>query len=226
VALKTKIARETKDAARLAPFPDGSMPTWEVAYLFPAQGSWTEFDYFNLDRFCDGVPRIELSSGRLEVLPMPTEMHQIIILLLLRRLDEFTRKHAPGMVLPPGMRIKLWSGKFRDADVVYMKAENARRRRKRHWLGADLVMEVVSGDAKDIKRDWETKPREYAKAGISEYWIVDPQKKVIRVLTLRGKSYDIHGEFGPGTKATSVLLPGFAVPVDDVVTPEGASEED
>jgi Uma2 family endonuclease len=225
MAPKTESLPKAKGAG-LPSFPDGSMPTWEVAHLFPAQGSWTECDYFNLDRFCEGVRRIELSNRRLEVLPIPTEIHQIIILILLRYLDEFTRKHAPGLVLPPGMRIKLSNGRFRDADLVYMKAESARRRRKRHWLGADLVMEVVSGDAKDIKRNWETKVREYAKAGIAEYWIVDPQKKVISVLTLRGRAYKVHGDFGPGTKATSELLPRFSAPVDEVLSPEGASEED
>ncbi|HMF12919.1 MAG TPA: Uma2 family endonuclease [Gemmataceae bacterium] len=210
----------------LPPFPDGGTPTWEIAYLFPAQGTWTEDDYFNLDGIWEGIPRVELSNGYLEVLPVPTEIHQIIIFVLLQRLAAFTRKHAPGLVLPSGMRIKLWNRQFRDADIAYMKAENASRRRKRYWLGADLVMEVVSGDAKDIKRDWETKLREYAKAGIAEYWIVDPEKEVIRVLTLEGKAYKVHGDFGPGTKATSVLLPGFTVPVDEVLCPEGASQED
>src|SRR6185369_10147829 len=27
-------------------FPDGLTPTWEIAYLYPAQGAWTEEDYF------------------------------------------------------------------------------------------------------------------------------------------------------------------------------------
>ena len=77
-------------------------------------------------------------------------------------------------------------------------------------------MEVVSGSAEDRKRDWKTKVREYAAAGVAEYWIVDPHKKVIRVLSLRGKSYRRHGDFKPGDQATSVLLQGFAVAVDAV----------
>jgi Uma2 family endonuclease len=107
--------------------------------------------------------------------------------------------------------------KFREPDVIYMSSKHAARRHKEFWEGADLVMEVVSGDAKDRTRDWKTKPKEYAAAGIPEYWIVDPDKRVIRVLTLRGKSYRRHGDFKPGARATSVQLPGFAVAVDEVL---------
>jgi Uma2 family endonuclease len=225
MAQKTKAAPITKLVAK-SPFPDGEEPTWEVAFLFPPQGGWTEFEYFNLDRFCDGIPRIELSNGRLEVLPMPTQIHQLITFYLAKLLDAFAAAHAPGVVLPSGMRLRLRSGKFRDVDVCYMKAENAHRRHTRFWEGADLVMEVVSGDANDVKRDWENKVRDYARTGIPEYWIVDPEKKVIRVLTLHGKSYKVHGDFGPGTKATSVLLPGFSVSVDEVLAAGGNVEEE
>ncbi len=45
--------------------------------------------------------------------------------------------------------------------------------------GADLVVEVVSKN--DPKRDLETKLREYAAAGIPEYWIVDPMEHSIEV---------------------------------------------
>jgi Uma2 family endonuclease len=88
-----------------------------------------------------------------------------------------------------------------------------------YWDGADLVMEVVSPDPKDRKRDLETKPREYARAGIPEYWIIDPEQGRIQVLTLEGKVYRVHGDFGAGTQATSALLPGFAADVDAVLAP-------
>jgi Uma2 family endonuclease len=79
------------------------------------------------------------------------------------------------------------------------------------WEGADLVMEVVRDD--DRRRDLETKRREYAQAGIPEYWIVDPQQARITVLRLEGASYVIDGEFPQGTRAISHLLPGFTVDV-------------
>src|SRR5947208_3439671 len=89
--------------------------------------------------------------------------------------------------------------------------------------GGVPTWEIAREGVEDAKPDWEEKRLEYAKAGIAECWIVDPQKKVIRVLKLVGKSYKVHGDFGPGSGATSALLPGFSVPVDEVLSPEGAS---
>ena len=87
-------------------------------------------------------------------------------------------------------------------------------------------MEVVSEGAENRKRDLETKRQEYAEAGISEYWIVDPQEQRITVLTLDGQTYRVHGEFVPGMQATSVLLPGFSVDVESVFAVAKDSEGD
>jgi len=77
-------------------------------------------------------------------------------------------------------------------------------------------MEVVSDDEKDRKKDLHTKRREYAQAGIAEYWIVDPKTETITVLTLDGAAYRLHGEFSLGTTATSALLPTFTADVTAV----------
>ncbi len=201
---------------------NGGIPTWEIAQLFPPQGSWSEEEYLDLENHCGGHIRVELCNGRLEVLPVPTKTHQLIILFLLKALEAFVSVHAPGLVLFSGIRVKVPKKKkddpeFREPDVVYMKEENLDRCLEEYWIGADLVMEVVSGDAKDRLRDLVIKPRQYAAARIPEYWIIEPDAKFIRVLTLRGKSYKAHGEFRPGKIATSVFLPGFSVAVDAVL---------
>ncbi|MBC8163970.1 MAG: Uma2 family endonuclease [Roseiflexaceae bacterium] len=61
------------------------------------------------------------------------------------------------------------------------------------------------------------KPRDYAEAGIPEYWIVHPLDETITVLTLDGDLYAEQGVFRRGETATSVLLTGFAVSVDAVL---------
>ena len=61
------------------------------------------------------------------------------------------------------------------------------------------------------------KRREYAQAGIREYWIVNPLDETIVVYRLQRKRYVRHGRFGRGQHATSALLPGFDVAVADVL---------
>lgn len=184
--------------------------TWEVARFFPRQGEWTVSEYLALPT---NHP-IELSDGCLEFLPMPTHFHQLVLLYLYRVLDAFTQKYAPGVVMVASLPVELWPGQIREPDVLYMKAENAHRIGA-YWQGADLVMEIVSPS--NAKHDLVTKRQEYAQARIPEYWIIDLERRQIMVLTLDGTTYRVHGEFGAGTTATSVLLPGFRVAVDDVL---------
>ena len=190
------------------PIPDSTAePTWEIAQLFPAQGHWSEEEYLALDT----NHLIEYSHGQIEVLPMPTRSHQLLVIALFKLLDNFIRTRQLGTVLLAPMRVQLWQGKFREPDILFMRTEHEDRRSDQFWQGADLVMEVVSPD--DPRRDRVTKRREYAQTGIPEYWIVDPAQRSITVLTFDGQTYALHGEFEEGADATSVLLDGFNVSV-------------
>src|SRR5262249_51528821 len=146
---------------------------------------------------------------------MPTMSHQLIAMFLCAQLFGVVGAGRLGTVLLAPFRVRLWPGKYREPDVVFMRGENESRCGESFWDGADLVMEVVSED--DRRRDLETKRTEYAQAGIPEYWVVDPQQETITVLCLESDSYREHGVFPRGTRATSVLLPDFAVAVDEVM---------
>ena len=189
--------------------------TWEIAQLFPAQGHWSEEEYLALDT----NHLVEFSQGRLEVLPMPTFSHQRLVAFLYRMLLGFVETRRLGVVMFAPLRIQLWSGKYREPDLVFMATEHADRLGEQYWRGAGLVMEVVSPD--DPQRDTMTKRREYAQAGIPEYWIVDPADTSITVLTLQGQEYTLHGEFVAGETATSLLLDRFMVDVAAVFSEAG-----
>ena len=66
-------------------------------------------------------------------------------------------------------------------------------------------------------RDLDEKRSEYSAAGIAEYWIVDPLTQTILVLELLNSSYEVAGKFGINEIASSRLLSGFAVAVNDVL---------
>jgi len=177
--------------------------------LYPNQGAWDEEDYLLLP----GNHLVEFDDGRVEVLPMPTTLHQLIAMFLYRALFAFTSPGELGTVLTAPLRVRLRPGKFREPDVVFMLAKHSDRILERWWEGADLAMEVVSKDADDRNRDLVTKRAEYAQAGIPEYWIVDPEEATITVLTLARGKYKVAGVYRGTEKAKSVLLTGFAVEV-------------
>lgn len=184
-------------------------PTWDIALIYPYQGEWSESEYLDLPT----NRLVEYDDGRLEFLPMPTTLHQWIFFYLCRLLHDFVSSQQLGLVLPAGTMVRLWQRKYREPDVVFMLDKHRDRVGKRYWKGADLVMEVVSDDRKSRKRDLVEKRDEYARAGISEYWIVDPKEKQITVLRLKGKKYLVHGTFKEGQTANSHLLRGFTVDV-------------
>ena len=75
------------------------------------------------------------------------------------------------------------------------------------------MVEVVSEDATSRVRDYEDKRRDYAQAGIPEYWIVDPAAGMVTVLALANDGYEVAGEYRRGEAACSRLLKGFSLEV-------------
>src|ERR1700730_138384 len=130
-------------------------PTWEIAFLYPPQGLWSEAEYLDLNT----NDLIEFVDGSLEFLPMPTLFHQAIVLFLYSTLNTHVRGRIPGEVSVAPCRIRTIPGKFREPDVFYVRPQRVRDRNQPPE-GADLAMEVVSGDPEDRKRDLEEKPDE------------------------------------------------------------------
>ena len=141
---------------------------------------------------------------------MPTNKHQDIILFLLELFNAYLKPHG-GRISFAGLRMRVREGKFREPDLLLLRDRFDPRYQDRFWLGADLVVEVVSPD--DPDRDRVVKRADYAEAGIPEYWIVDPRNETITILTLAGDIYVERGAFSRGDTATSRLLDGFAVDV-------------
>ena len=183
----------------------------QIAELLPEQGAWSEEGYLWLTDTTNRM--IEFTNGRIEVLPMPTDKHQTI-LFFLSQVFFAVAQRIGGKVLFSPIRLHLRAGKFREPDLLLLLSADDPRRGNAFWTGADLVLEVVSPDNPD--RDLVQKRREYAQAGIPEYWIVNPQTETITVLKLERAKYAEHGLFARGAQATSVLLPEFAVSVDEV----------
>lgn len=191
--------------------PSPGDPAWDLALMYPLQGAWSVQDYLALDT---GL-LVEYTAGFIRVLPMPSILHQIIVKTLFRMLDDFVARQALGEVLLAPLPVQLTPDKYREPDIVFVRPDRIRVL-KGQPVGAELAVEVVSEGKDNHQRDYVEKRREYAEAGIAEYWIVDPHERTITVLSLEGENYREHSVFMISDTATSVLLRGFAVEVRDV----------
>lgn len=187
-------------------------PTWALATLFPAQGAWTEEDFFQLET----GHLVELANGFLEILPMPTWLHQRIVAWLFLRFSEWNAVHRIGEVLFAPLPLKLFPGTIREPDVLVVGKDAQRRTPEKYPTSALVTVEVVSDGAQARQRDLIAKRMEYARAGVQEYWIVDPLEKSVLVLRLDGSTFREHGRFGPGEQATSDVLTGLVVDCDAI----------
>ncbi|GAB4212543.1 MAG: Uma2 family endonuclease [Roseiflexaceae bacterium] len=179
------------------------------------QGLWTEAQYLALTNHSSRL--LEFSDGAIEVLPTPTRKHQAISRLLFFALTLFVQPLG-GTVFYAPLRLQIRKGTFREPDLLLLTNAHDPRRQDRFWLGADLVVEIVSPD--DPERDTVTKRADYAEAGIPEYWIVHPDEETITVLALAEGRYVEHGVFRRGQRAVSVLLAGFSIDVNAVLDAE------
>lgn len=182
-------------------------PVWELLEFFPEQGRWTEGEYLaiNTNRL------VELVDGCLEFPPMPDFLHQTLVWLLTTMLNGHTVETKRGWAVCSPFKLRIPNQNWREPDVAYLLPRHLDRLDKKSWSYADLVVEVVSPD--DPSRDYDEKRRDYAVAGVPEYWIVDPMNVCIVVLVLEGGAYREVQIARSGDVARSTVVTGFEVDV-------------
>lgn len=184
-----------------------------LARLLPEPGQWKAGDYLWLTQ--DGSRLIELADGWIEELPMPTQRHQGILAQLFLLLRPLIAARG-GLIYFAPLRLRLAERRFREPDLLALLRGDDPRAGDEFWTGADLVVEIVSpGNA---EQDRLVKRREYAEAGIPEYWIVDPDEGSILVLGLEAGAYRELGRYMAGQTVRSGLLPELRLPASEVLS--------
>jgi Uma2 family endonuclease len=186
--------------------------TIEILPLFPRQGKWTEVDYFRLP---ETNQKVELVKGVLIISPAPSDKHQKISLKLSYSFYSYLLKNNVGEVRYSPLDVRLWEDNIRQPDIAFMSKEHLDRITDECWGVPDLVVEILSPS--NTETDKEDKFKEYQKAGVLEYWIVDPFNQSIEIFTLENGAYKLFGKWGLGETAKSKLLDGFGISVDDVL---------
>ncbi|MEM8675956.1 MAG: Uma2 family endonuclease [Cyanobacteria bacterium P01_G01_bin.67] len=146
-------------------------------------------DYLKYDAEPDH--RYELVDGKLELMNPPTFRHILICDFLRDTFKaEIKRLQLPWLAIREGGIRTGWR-KSRIADVyVVDKAQIIDSLDESRVIAEPplLVVEVVSPES--IKRDYRYKRSEYAALEINEYWIVDPIKQQVTILTLDEGLYE------------------------------------
>ena len=125
--------------------------------------------------------RVELIDGTFYEMLAPTYTHQEILSYIFIEMRLFVKKNkGKCKVLPAPFDIQLDKDNktMVQPDIVVI-CEKDRINDKRGYGAPDMVVEILSPST--AKKDWEIKLGKYMAAGVREYWIVDPVKKMVVV---------------------------------------------
>ena len=148
------------------------------------------YTYEDLLSWDDGN-RYELYDGILVVMESPSDTHQAISMELARQLANFlVGKKCKAFSAPFDVRLFEKPGDSpEDVDTVVQPdlmvvCDQSKLDRHGIYGAPDLVVEIISPSTQ--RYDRLVKLDLYQRAGVQEYWIVDPLYRSVQVLTLTG----------------------------------------
>lgn len=171
------------------------------------QEQLTYADYLS---FPDDGLRRELIGGELFVTPAPNVRHQRIALRIARALADHVDAHGGGEVFIAPCDVVLSDSDVVEPDVFFVASAISGAVTEANVQGPpSLVIEVVS----DPRTDRVRKRDLYARHGVLEYWVVDPEADRIEVYHPSGGAYTKPEIFEPEETLSTPLLPGLALDV-------------
>jgi Uma2 family endonuclease len=148
------------------------------------------------------------------VTPSPIPVHQIISVNIEYALLRHVRERGLGIVLDAPIDIRFTPENVLVPDIIFIAQDRL------HIIGPktidaapDLVVEILSPGTR--RRDLDIKRALYARFGVQEYWIVDPDARTLSVLALASDKFEpVPG--GEGGVIVSRVLPGLTLALKDV----------
>lgn len=159
--------------------------------------------------------RYEVLEGELMMTPAPGTGHQRVLVALTGLFYAYQRERGTGELLAAPCDVILSEQNVVQPDLLFIRQERLSIIQERGVFGApDLVIEILSPST--AQRDQEVKRRLYSEHGVEEYWIVDPQARVVEVLTQQGGGLELWQRFEAGGSLRSPLLPGFELELKEI----------
>ncbi|MTI94332.1 MAG: DNA-binding protein [Firmicutes bacterium] len=133
--------------------------------------------------------RYEVLNGQLIKDPSPSFTHQWTVARLCTALDSYFVRTDPGgaLVFSP-LDVTFGESNVVQPDILYVAASQQHIIKNTRVNGAPtLVVEVISPASR--RRDRVVKMQVYQRAGVENYWLVDPEKQIMDCFRLRGGTF-------------------------------------
>ena len=184
----------------------------------PASHLDTRLTYDDFVHFPDDGNRHELIDGVHHVAPSPDVRHQVIVVRLVVEIATYLKQHPVGRVFVAPLDVVLSNHDVVEPDVLFVATDQTEMLTEKNVQGPPaLVVEVLSPSTR--KRDAQAKRRLFERAGVREYWLVDPELDTVQVLrlSLEGKLVRVAElSADDNDTLTTPLLPGCAIALPDL----------
>jgi Uma2 family endonuclease len=175
--------------------------------LRTAPRALTAADYMSLP---ETGPRYQLIDGELFMAPAPNRNHQFICGELEYALRNYLEQNPVGVLYHAPFDVQLTDTTVVQPDIAYFSNQRLSYLTDHGAEGApDLVVEVLS--PKTAQLDVGVKREIYARTGVLELWIVEPETRVIKIYRLAENSQTPAETLSAQQTLTSQLLPGLSI---------------
>lgn len=156
----------------------------------------------------------EYLDGKVNVLMTASDKHQNISDWLTAILRLFIEAFDLGWIRSAPFNMRLPDRNYgREPDILFVSKNRLDIIESSHLTEpADLVIEIISPES--VGRDRGDKFIEYETAGIPEYWLIDPDRKLVEFYQLIEAGYYQPAPFDEKGRFHSMVLPGFWLKVE------------
>jgi Uma2 family endonuclease len=161
--------------------------------------------------------RHEIIDGEHYVTPAPFVSHQKLAFRLTLRVGGFVESQRLGLFLFAPADVLLSAHDVVQPDLFFISRERASIVAGKNIQGApDLVVEILSRSTRGL--DEGVKLQAYGRAGVREYWVVDPFQQGLQrwVRTDNALRPQPFLSAAAGDVLTSPLLPGFELSLAEI----------
>lgn len=158
----------------------------------------------------EGGPRYQLIEGDLFMAPAPNRYHQDISGNICFLLAKHLEKHPLGKLYTAPFDVYFDEINVHQPDVVFVSNKNKSILTHAGAEGApDFVVEILS--PKTAELDKKPKRRVFARSGVNELWIIDPEMKLVHVYFLQKDADRPAATYSEKDIFTSPHFPGLKI---------------
>jgi Uma2 family endonuclease len=188
-----------------------------AAATLPSGLSWEQFLEL-LDQ--DEYKNAELIDGQVIVVT-PNWMHQRIVMALSALIWQWIHAGAERSEVTCNPRVKITHNRGYLPDVAWYAAGRVDAEGTQPDGPPDLAVEVLSPSTRAF--DLVRKRADYARVGVGELWLIDPDGPAALVLRREGAEFVVACDLEAGDGLTSPQLPGLAIRVGALVELPGSA---